>query len=328
MAGAKELDWSQVTEASGTRLTEWVFTAKGCSWRNGAAEVMIRSARRTLAHLLERREDLDFHEADAALRKVGEILNRWPLSIRSATEDNYYAITPGDLLLGRAAGLPQDTEDLGGLEQDEEVARMLPAQEQLAKEWWLEWTRSCFSDLVPRAKWKVKERNVKEGDIALLKYSSKFSAPAFRLCRITATKEDEEGLVRSCEVKMRPRRSGESGQATYKYRRPEPLTVGVQRLAVILPIEEQNESTGEPSGANGALPTEAELAGGLRQEDSEVKMKEGSEPSPDGEDTRSSSPSSSGTRPRTRRGARQDPGVAARERRNPERAARTKPKNY
>ena len=204
---------------------------------------MIKSARRTIAHVLEKSgEDLDFHQADATLRRVGAILNHRPLSIRSATEDNFYSITPADLLLGRATDRPEDFKEPDFKEQDEEIEAMLPAQEEVAREWWLEWKKSCFAHLVPRTKWKAKYRNVKIGNIALLKYSSKFTAPTFRLCRISDTKEDKEGVVRTCEVTMRPRRQGESNQPTYQYRRPQPFEVGVQRLAVILPIEEQGDS--------------------------------------------------------------------------------------
>jgi hypothetical protein len=45
---------------------------------------------------------------------------------------------------------------------------------------------------------------------------------------------------------MRPRRVGESGSRTYRYKEPTILTVGVQRLAVLLPAEEQeNKKKGE-----------------------------------------------------------------------------------
>ena len=100
--------------------------------------------------------------------------------------------------------------------------------------------RTCFQELVPRTKWKSSERNVQVGDVGLIKYSSKHAAPAFRLCRVAAVFPDEEGHVRTCEVKLRPRRQGESGAPSYKYRAPNVLKVGVQRIAIILPVEEQS----------------------------------------------------------------------------------------
>ena len=54
VAGSKALDWAQVAREGGEKKTEWIFTAMGCSWRNGAAEIMILSANRTLFHVLQK----------------------------------------------------------------------------------------------------------------------------------------------------------------------------------------------------------------------------------------------------------------------------------
>ena len=207
--GAKELDWSKVTDQGGARKTEWVFTAKGFIWRNGAAEIMIRSSRRTLSHLLERNgRDLDFHQADATMRQVEDILNHRPLTIREATEEQFYAITPADLLLGRAINQPEDTREPDFKEQNEEISRMFPIQEKVTREWWIEWPRSYFPSLVLRTKWTRGVRNAKIGDMALLKYSSKFAEPSFRLGRVSCIRKDVEGVVRTCQITMRPKDRG------------------------------------------------------------------------------------------------------------------------
>ena len=99
----------------------------------------------------------------------------------------------------------------------------------------------CFPELVPRRKWKTTHRNIQPGDVCHIKYQSKFASPTFRLCRVKSTFPDPEGVVRTCQVVMRPRRIGESGKAAYKHKSPEELEVGVQRLAVLLPVEEQDQ---------------------------------------------------------------------------------------
>ena len=173
---------------------------------------------------------LDFHEADAALHRVGEILNKRPLAVRMSTEDSYHAIFPADLLLGQASEAPQDFREPEVEEQDSTALKMLSAQEEVAREWWAEWMRSSFAELVPRTKWKVKTRNLRVGDVCLLKYASRFSRPAYRLCRVTEVLPDDEGTVRSCKVQMRPRRQGEDSEPTYKPKEPSTIVVGVQRL--------------------------------------------------------------------------------------------------
>ena len=52
---------------------------------------------------------------------------------------------------------------------------------------------------------------------------------------------DEDEVVRSCTVELRPRREREAGARTYRYKPPRSLPVAVQRLGVILPVEEQQE---------------------------------------------------------------------------------------
>ena len=54
---------------------------------------------------------MDFHEVDATLRRVGEILNRRLLVVEVGQDDQYYAITAADLLLGRASEAPAGTEE-------------------------------------------------------------------------------------------------------------------------------------------------------------------------------------------------------------------------
>ena len=116
-------------------------------------------------------------------------------------------ITAADLLLGRASEAPTGTEDPAFREADEEVKDMLTAQEKLAREWWVEWTRSYFPTLVPRTKWKSNSRNVQDGDIALLRYTTKYTAPSYRLCRVVGVKVGEGQKLRCCpEAKEKGRR--------------------------------------------------------------------------------------------------------------------------
>ena len=121
---------------------------------------------------------------------------------------------------------------------------MLTAQERLAREWREELTRSYFPTLVPRTKWKSSSRNVRVGDIALLRYSTKYTAPSYRLCKVVGVKTGEDGQVRSCEVALRPRRKGEDQEERHQHKKLATLTVGVQRIAVILPMEEQEREEG------------------------------------------------------------------------------------
>ena len=119
LAGA---NWLESTTGTGAKKTQWVFTATGCKGRNGAAEVTIRSARRTLARVLEKGgKYMDFHQVYATLKRVGEILNRRLLVVEVGQGNQYYSITAADLLLRRASEVPAGTEEQTFRETEEEV---------------------------------------------------------------------------------------------------------------------------------------------------------------------------------------------------------------
>ena len=117
---AETHDWGDIAAVIGETGTEWRLTAKGCSWRNGLTERLIRAARHTLSHELERGALLDFHQFSATLSLVSSILNSRPLSVRTTPDGDFIAISPKDVLLGRAGRSQQRLEK--GLE-DSEVLR-------------------------------------------------------------------------------------------------------------------------------------------------------------------------------------------------------------
>ena len=93
---AEEHDWAEIAEVVSGLGTEWRLTMKGCSWRNGVAERMIRAARHTLSHVLTSGALLDFHQYMATLSVVSAVLNSRPPSVRTSPEGDFIAIsTPG-----------------------------------------------------------------------------------------------------------------------------------------------------------------------------------------------------------------------------------------
>ena len=72
-------DWAEIGSRVGEQGTEWRLMAKGCSWRNGLAERVIRAARHSLGHELRLGELLDFHQFGSVLAVVSAILNARPL---------------------------------------------------------------------------------------------------------------------------------------------------------------------------------------------------------------------------------------------------------
>ena len=57
------------------------------------------------------------NKVDATLRRVGEILNRRPLLVKVGQDDQYYAITPADLHLGKVSETPSSITEEGTLRE-------------------------------------------------------------------------------------------------------------------------------------------------------------------------------------------------------------------
>ena len=217
---------------------------------------MIWSARHTLAQVLTKGELMDYHNFSAVLATVSSILNSHPLSIRTTPDGDYLAISPKDLLLGRggrtAKNLDKEVAVVMGMEDNDNLAQLQETQARVVDEWRQKWLAQAFCDMVPRAKWKTTQRNVEIGDITLLRYDSKYGLDSWRLVRVTRIKTKEDGLVRTVEVKMRPCHVADAGKP-YRVKQPMSIEVGVQRLAVLLPLEEQ--LPGPPDAANPASMT-------------------------------------------------------------------------
>ena len=237
--GQKGIDWQRLTAATAVKGTKWVFTPKGCAWRNGMAERAIGMAKKTLSHQLEGQRSLDFHQLDALFHQVARILNSRPIGVRFFSEEQFHAICPNDLLLGRAAGPRKEREAIVPVpqDQDEDPVQALAAHEELCERWWTEWIKSAFPLLVPRRKWATQHRNLAVGDVVLLKFDSKISKCRFRLARVVKVHPDDSGVVRTVTICLRQRHVKEQ-PLPYRTKKTE-FAVTVQRLVVIIPIEEQ-----------------------------------------------------------------------------------------
>ena len=117
---------------------------------------------------------------------------------------------------------------------------------ELEELWWSQWMRQVFPSLVPFRKWKVEHRNPCVGDVVLVQYSSKVGKGDFRMARVSEVHPDSHGVVRTITVKMRPRDAREKVLDNPPFLAPKPpllLRLGVQRVCVLLPVEEQGDSS-------------------------------------------------------------------------------------
>ena len=162
------------------------------------------------------------------------MLNNRPVSAQrtnsfSDDDDFLTPLTPNMLITGRNhSGPPQDYIDV----VDPKVRQTYV--EELESAWWYQYKVQCFASLAPTRKWLEAKRNMCVGDVVLIQYSSKTAPGTYRLGRIKEVEVDSDGLVRTCTVRYGLVKSGASPDITRKE-----VRVPIQRLVLILPIEEQ-----------------------------------------------------------------------------------------
>ena len=221
-------DWKPIQEWAASRQIKWTLAPAEGPHQNGLSEAMIRSVKRSIKHKITNNNILTFSQLQTVLFEVANIINSRPLGIVSGSDpEQPSTITPNDLILGRATSdVPQGPFDL---QQSKNINKQFRFLQSLVGDWWKAWYESVFPHLVPSYKWLQRHRNVKVGDICLIRYKSEIRA-TYQLGRVRDVKLGSDGLVRT--VNLEYKLPGEKKFRTVD--RP------VQGISVIVPIEEQN----------------------------------------------------------------------------------------
>ena len=153
----------------------------------------------------------------------------------STDEDFLRPLTPNMLLSGRNANCPniEYTEV-----EDSHLRRSFI--EELEAAWWYQYKVQCFDSLIPTRKWLDAKRNMMARDVVLIQYSSKSIPGTYHLGRVTEVELDEDNLVRTCLVRyhlVKPIKADNRDSTNDVLRKQ--IRVPVQRLVLILPVEEQ-----------------------------------------------------------------------------------------
>lgn len=234
-----EYNWDVVAQTTKTK-TAWHFTPAGAQFRNGSVEIFVKKFKRTLQHKFKNRM-MRLLELQTALKVVASVTNSRPLSARYGPKggcdpDYLTALTPNMMLLGRCnSAIPIRDYNCDG----SSLVRLDYVQ-QVISEWWEQFKVQNFSSLVPTQRWYKERRNIRVGDVVLVEYSSKSAPGTYRLARVSEVEVDDvDGLVHTCTVVYSLLAElSEKDKALYKGITKKELRVPVQRLVLILPVEE------------------------------------------------------------------------------------------
>ena len=232
---SKAYDWSRVTKENS--CSTWEFVPVGCQWRN-QTEAMVKILKTALVHALPPGKELKYSEMVTLLSRIAFSINSRPLALANISpsnqqEDDLAPLTPNQLLLGH------NTAEKPAMEYDvtDKYSARLAYVQSIHKEWWRRWIEEVLPTLIPVRKWKSQKRNMKEGDIVMMKYQNNL-VDDYRIARVSKVFPSDRGVVRTVEVSYR-RKGKDEGSMNYKCRPLSTEKVGVQRLALLQAVGEE-----------------------------------------------------------------------------------------
>ena len=232
-------DWAHIAQSTSHKGTVWKFAPAGAQWRNGVAEAFVKKFKLSFHHLYKDTR-FSYAEFNCAIKRISNILNDRPVSVQrtnsDSTDDDFLRpLTPNMLLTGRNAnGPPAECTEV----DDPHLRRSFI--EELEAAWWYQYKVQCFDSLIPTRKWLEEKRNMMVGDVVLIQYSSRSIPGTYRLGRIIAVELDADNLVRTCLVRyhlVKPINAANRESTDDVLRKQ--IRVPIQRLVLILPVEEQ-----------------------------------------------------------------------------------------
>ena len=244
VAAGKELanfDWDSIANQSSSQGTNWNFTPAGAQWRNGAVEIFVKKFKKSF-ELLYHKTRLNFAEMSCAVKRIANVLNDRPLSVQKSANpypdvDFLSPITPNMLLTGRSGSSAPIEQDV---DYDECPRDRLTFVEELELAWWYQYKVQYFASLIPSQKWINTSRNMSVDDVVLIEYKSKSAPGTYRLGRVKKVEMDNDDLVRTCTVSYKiVKPSKRNARDVFRDVTSKEVRVPVQRLILILPVEEQ-----------------------------------------------------------------------------------------
>ena len=239
-----EVSWSHISEVTAKHGITWTSAPAYAQFRNGRMESLCRHFKDTLHHLTggHKATMMNYMEFQTLLRQACSIVNDRPIGYRhhGGAEGELQPLTPNMLLLtSRTRSAKPIWEEFD--QAPEKYTRLLRMRESCLKDWWQAWFRVAFDSLVVRSKWKHEVRNVQVGDIVLMKDQAKLVPGDYRRGVVTQVFPDSDGKVRTVLVQYY-KHDVRRPTAQYKGEGQVQVRLAVQRLIILLPVEEREES--------------------------------------------------------------------------------------
>ena len=256
--GDQDLHWDQVQAKTASRGIEWYQAPAATPWRNGRAEAMVKMLKRSMKAFTDQ-GPMTCKELTNMLDKCAAAINNRPLGVRhfGGAEPDVEVITPNLMLMGSRSGEATSINLEKYAEDNSIYTRRLVYLEKLYLDWWA-WYPAVFDSLVPLKRWTKAQRNVRVGDIVLIKYQKKLTPARYKMARVIEAEADPKGNVRTVTVVTRPTDVREKA-LPYRVKELTKMRLPVQRL-VVLHAAEELHNVESPNLLEGLTPKSENIA--------------------------------------------------------------------
>ena len=244
-------DEAELVRYGAQNKIEWRFVMAASQHQNGVTEILVKLTKGVMKSLMQAvgTTVLFLNELFTMMKECQNLVNERPIGLKPNQETGSEFLSPNSLLLGRCSDRissgPFQSKVSFQNDPESDRTRFLLVQ-KITCQFWRNWTNIYFPTLLKRQKWHHEQRNMRIGDVCLLKDSNSVRGE-WRMCRVSQVFPDSQGRVRNIKVILP--RSGQDQSAAYKgdAARSE-VSRHVSNLIVIVPAEEVEDSGLEKPG--------------------------------------------------------------------------------
>ena len=203
----KELKSAKLNSFMAEKQCEFVMNAPYSSHTGGIWERQIRTVRNIMNAILTQHPGrLD----DSCLRtffyEAMAIVNSRPLTISEINDPKELEpLTPNHILTAKTGIPPPPPGEF--VREDLYVRKRWRRVQFLLEQFWSRWKREYMMNLTLRQKWHTAQRNIRQGDIVLVK-DEDLSRNKWPLAKVVEANPDTDGLVRRVRVMIGNKLSG------------------------------------------------------------------------------------------------------------------------
>ena len=225
------MDQDRIQSTAASHRTEWHFSPADSPHRQGVVESLIKSVKRCVKVFSGHQHRLSWQEYATLGYECADMMNSRPLGIKSDSDDVMEVLTPNSLILGR------NSSDNPGCYPDTGRTPRLSTVHKIADRFWAAWLKVCKPAMLSHRRWFDERRNLQVGDVVLVTDNSPL-IKSYQLAKVTEAQADSDGMVRTVEVGYKRYKATEKGTARYTGGSTTTLRRSVQRLVLIVPVEE------------------------------------------------------------------------------------------